>query len=99
PPSVSPCARWAGTEDAPTLMLCGFPGLPGGMWQISTLGAPAIAADPNSNTAPIIRTVVSRFIVLPRRVVCARELSLGYCSRGEPYKKSPTHTVDLNVLR
>ena len=35
-PSVSPCARCAGTAFSLTLIVMGCSGFPGGMWQIST---------------------------------------------------------------
>src|SRR5207237_9888815 len=39
-PRWSPCARCAGTADAPTVIVCSFDGFPGGRWQIVTLSLP-----------------------------------------------------------
>src|SRR6185369_4738621 len=92
----SPCARWAGTAAGPTLMLCGLLGLPGGMWQTFTFGAPAIAAEPSKSTPAAIKSVLAFFMVLLRGCVRKGALRLPFPSgtylstRGARYAESRT---------
>jgi hypothetical protein len=62
-PRVSPCPWWAGTADWLTVIVCTFPGFPGGRWQIVTCcsGANTGATKPLSaanNTADVIIAVI-----------------------------------------
>ena len=53
-PKVSPWAKWAGTADAPTLIVWKLSGFPGGIWQIKIFGSGAALAD---WTKPVIEEI------------------------------------------
>jgi hypothetical protein len=50
----------AGTAGAPTVIVCAFPGFPGGMWQIVTLASPAPAAPGWLATSPTSAVMPSK---------------------------------------